>query len=494
MLIIDLETPGHINYHTPKPEDPDVAPVAEKTRETVDEDLDINLVAEMTLESNDDVDVDPLTQPVIRGHSSRPEEVDLLVTDQCPYYRLPPFTITKKHPSEVTSDTAAKAEAQAVEYDVIDDVTNAVPAYLDAIEQRAQVSGGDSASVCSLLSRLASIYNATGRLEESISTYRRAIAPYREGLLESVLRCVPDMCQLAEALISQGEYVEAEDIFRRAIQILAKEGDQIGTASYNLKLVELLQKQDRHEDAIGILHPLLNTQMQISGDDFASILCTLRHMKSSYEKLYSGGQCSGVITRMSSVVADLIGSNRLDSPRFFQGFLSIADSFSSKGEFGIATSMYKAAMSTASENPRPNCRYRKAQYLYYYAKHLCRIPDYATVLSHLQGSVAILVELGRREGKLAHRVRSFFNWILGDLERVEKNQDMLDNILKIQALLSGSRSTITSSNSQNVIRPADELESEGKSEMRTTTTSNKYGVTFSVSDITGISLSEFFVP
>jgi tetratricopeptide (TPR) repeat protein len=263
---MDLETPGHINYHTPKSDDPDIALVAEKTLETSDEDLDITLVAEMTLESNDD-GVDPLAQSVIRGDSSHPEDVNLLVTDQWnprdhPYFCLPPFTITNKHPSEVTSDTAAKAEAQAMEYDIIDDVTNAVPAYLDAIEQRAQVSGGESASVCGLLSRLASIYITTGCLEESISAYRRAIAPYR-GLLESALPCVPDMCQLAEALIRQGEY-EAEDIFRRAIQILVKAGDQERITTYNLKLVELLQKLNRHEDAIDILHPLLNKWKSIA--------------------------------------------------------------------------------------------------------------------------------------------------------------------------------------------------------------------------------------
>jgi tetratricopeptide (TPR) repeat protein len=484
---MDLETPGHINYHTPKSDDPDITLVAEKTLETSDEDLDITLVAEMTLESNDD-GVDPLAQSVIRGDSSHPEDVNLLVTDQWnprdhPYFCLPPFTITNKHPSKVTSDTAAKAEAQAMEYDIIDDVTNAVPAYLDAIEQRAQVSGGESASVCGLLSRLASIYITTGRLEESISAYRRAIAPYR-GLLESAL---PDMCQLAEALIEQGEYEEAEDIFRRAIQILVKAGDQERITSYNLKLVELLQKLNRHEDAIDILHPLLNTQMEINSDDFASILCTLGSLKSSYEKLYPGGQCSGAIARMSSVAE----GTRFDSDELFQGFLSIADSFSSEGEFRIATSMYKA-VSTVYEDSNPG--YRKALYLYYYAKHLSRIQDYAAVLLYLQASVAILVELGRREGKLAHRVRSFLNSIRGVLERVPTSRDMLDNILKIQALLSGSRSTITSSDSRNVIRLADELESEGKSEMRTTTTSNKYGVTFSVSDITGISLSEFSVP
>jgi hypothetical protein len=123
----------------------------------------------------------------------------------------------------------------------------------------------------------------------------------------------------------------------------------------------------------------------------------------------------------------------------FQRFLSITDSFSSEGEFSlfrIATSMYKAA-STVYEDSNPG--YRKALYLYYYAKHLGRIQDYAAVLLYLQASVAILVELGRREGKLAHRVRSFLNSIRGVLERVPTSRDMLDNILKIQALLSGSR-------------------------------------------------------
>jgi hypothetical protein len=157
--------------------------------------------------------------------------------------------------------------------------------------------------------------------------------------------------------------------------------------------------------------------------------------------------------------------------------------------------MYKAALSTIEHSLNRSDRYRRALCHYSYARHLCRMEKYSEGLSYLQSSVAILVELGRREGNLAQKGRSVLHSIVCHLEGREKSQDMLMTILKIKLLLSGSRSLTASSGPQGVIRLQHDQGSDEKWEMRTTTTgSYKYGVTFSVSDITGVSLSEFFVP
>jgi tetratricopeptide (TPR) repeat protein len=292
MLIIDLETPRYINYHTPKHEDPD-----------------ITLVAENTLEANDE-EGDHLTPPVF-SNASDPEDVKL-VTDFHPYFRSPPFI--NKPLSEVTSDTAAEAEAQALYYDILNDVTNAIPAYLDAIEQRAQASGEASAAVCGLFSMLVSIYTTTGRLDASVSSYHRATAPYQEGLHESILLCVPDMYRLTQVLIQQREYKKAEDISRRAVQILEQVDDQKLIIYCKLNLGELLQQLNCHEEAIRILHTVLNSQMRL-GWDHTSISCTLTCLIKSYREAHPSGGWSTVISRMSSV-ADACSSSKKNPPWF----------------------------------------------------------------------------------------------------------------------------------------------------------------------------------
>jgi tetratricopeptide (TPR) repeat protein len=453
-------------------------------------------------------------------------------------------TFTRKDILDITikSDRAAAAMAQAVEADHPNNESVAIAAYIDAIKKITQVEGHSSPAICQLLYGIAGIYPKPPLFDYSISIYRQVVieTAIREGTTqeprtESVLKIVA-MEGLAKSLLRFRQYEEAELKFCEASELFRKAGYQKHSFDCRFWRARTLQEIERDNEALPLLYSVLVYRLEHTSTT-SEILDVALALGKAYKNLRENRY--GISTWLANFihVAEISPNQLYDIDKcscgsiIIDALINLADKLSLMGDFETANSIIRVAIAkTSGWALDHDSKFKQANCNYIYGKILFRQGSYSAAAEYLIVALTILMSIGEDDGPLPARARERLALSaveLGKLVNTDHSQ-IIDAITAIETLLIERNGQLFQDASTSVVpnvpdlitlgqedRSQDESEgkltaaalqrqdgvtldkwgsSENELEVRTTTTrSYKYGVTFSVSDITGISLSEFFV-
>jgi tetratricopeptide (TPR) repeat protein len=554
VLMMQVETPGYIVYHTPK-EGSNTSTIADDVQGIIPKVDCLDFMA--------DTESTTSTNPTDEEFHLVLDKAFATVANMAMQFGLPNFT--KKDLLEIIrkSEGVAAAMALAIKADYMsDDIT----AYLDVIDQISQREEQASLGICQLLCGFAKMASC----DYSIPIYRQVIIQIashegstQESKTESVLK-IAAMEELASALFRNKQYTEAESMFCDASELFQKLGYPAYSFNCQLRQAQFLQEVGQHYKASSLLLSLLVYRLELDQSTFDIMDVALR-LSGSYMALrlhtsftnitlhrewsevifsevifrpYKLGDWSKVNSRLNDLGRIAKSSSNIydtTSPIIMEAVILIADALSFTDEFEKANSLLLVALAKANQWAiDDDSKYNKAFCNYIYAKNLSQQRNHSKAALHLIAALETLMSIGRDGEKLASSARQRLDWSYAELmSSVGTNHgQIIDAITEIKALLierndtlSPKSSTLVGSGTSGFIIFDEEDSSEhsevnesevklttaalqrldgvtldklssskGQSEVQTTTTrSYKYGVTFSVSDITGISLSEFFV-
>jgi tetratricopeptide (TPR) repeat protein len=508
VLIVQVETPGCISYYTPK---------EENSASVVADDVQRIIHEVGHLEFTTETENSHLNNPTSKGTYPVLDEAFLTVANMGAQFGLPTFT--KKVLLEITkgSDGAAAAMALAADKDRSDNMSKAMIAYRDAIEQIIQIDGHTSPGTCQPPSGPAE--NAS--FDDSISIYRQVITqitspegPTQESETESLLKIVA-IESLARTLFINKQCNEAESMFSDASEPFRKLGYPAYSFNCVLRQAQMLQEVGQHDKALPLLHSLLVYRLEHDKTTF-DIMDVALSLEDSYVALSLGEthrslrdkDWSELISRLNDLIRiakSTINVYETSSPIIMEAVILIADALSAADEFEKANSLLLVALAKTTQWAiDDDTKYNKANCNYIYAKHLSQQRNYSKAALHLIVALETLMSIGQDWRKLAFDARQNLDWIYTELMRSvgTDHSQIIDAIKATNALLIERNdtlfpkaSTLVGSGIPGFIIPDEEDSSDSEPEVRTTTTkSYKYGITCSESVITGVSLSEFFVP
>jgi tetratricopeptide (TPR) repeat protein len=508
VLIVQVETPGYINYHTPK---------EENSASVVADDVQRIIHEVGHLEFTTETENSHLNNPTSEGTYPVLDEAFSTVANMGAQFSLPTFTkalleITKR------SDGAAAAMALAVDKDHSGNMSKAMIAYRDEIEQIIQIDGHASPGTCQPLSEFAE--NAS--FDGSISVFRHIITqiasregPTQESETESLLKIVA-IESLARTLFINKQCSEAESMFSDASEPFRELGYPAYSFNCVLRQAQLLQEVGQHDKALSLLHSLLVYRLEHDQTmfDIMDVALSLNDsyvalsLDETYRNLIRNKDWSEIISRLDDLIRiakSSVNVYETGSSTIMEAVILIADALSATDEFEKANSLLLVALAKTNQWAiDDDTKYNKANCNYIYAKHLSQRRDHSKAALHLIVALETLMSIGRDGGKLAFSARQRLDWSYAELMGSvgTENSQIIDAITTVKALLIERNGTLSPKASKDVgsgipgFNTLDEEDSlEHELEVRTTTTkSYKYGVTCSESDITGVGLSEFFVP
>ncbi|KAN0089685.1 hypothetical protein V8E51_019945 [Hyaloscypha variabilis] len=339
--------------------------------------------------------------------------------------------------------------------------------YLRLVDIFVQEKGKSSVEVFETLAELADIYQAQGKLPESIEAYRRVVAGYKEIFGASSLETLRAVHSLGKVLEEGDLYGEAETCYRQAITGFVEFGtsgllDRLDCQSF---LGELLSDTGRDEEALQLLIPLLasyrklglhHREISILGSliekrlgerididyrRFPEVLCEGIHLASIYCQLLQYGLADSLLSRVIPK-PELLDDVKYNIEKMY-GYM----------EYG-------------NVKLRLNCLEQ--------AKNCLSLAK-VTLESYNRHDDPVVAVVDSRILDLKFRFAKPIEW-----NNLELSKKMLRMCMKKMG-------------DQSNFRDQDE-ESRNCGEMATNADSSscKYGITFSTTDITGISLSEFY--
>lgn len=128
------------------------------------------------------------------------------------------------------------------------DVGEAAPLLEEALELR--LDQGDPGEIAATEGNLAAALRNLGRLDESETLYRSAIARLDEAVEGDSLAFAAELMGLGQVLELQGRYAEAEELFRTVIRLhlsVGREVPLLATATHNLGVLQ--GTRGEHEEA-----------------------------------------------------------------------------------------------------------------------------------------------------------------------------------------------------------------------------------------------------
>jgi tetratricopeptide (TPR) repeat protein len=368
----------------------------------------------------------------------------------------------------------------------------AVSEYLRLIDLLSLAVGDDSLLVLEALSELAGVYQALNMLPESITTYQRVLDGYKERFGESDPDTLRTMLGLGKVLEESNQYEEAEACYRKAISGFEDIGESAVLDRLNCQgyLGDLLSDMGRYAEALQEQISLLAAYSSLGLRDrkisvLASLLETYIGIEDS-QKMYA------TIRDMQKLLDDRIEIDPRVNPEVLLDGLHLGSVYCQLLEYDLAKHLMSRIIPKLELLDDGKYEIEKLYgYLDYGTLLLrtrvvnrgeyVRITDEAELYLGLARSG--LRKLDRRDDPVLAFVDSLMTQLQYDLSELRNSKALSKASLK--EILG-----VESPDSEDELVCKGSRKS-GKDSTDADTVSYKYGVSFSMTDITGISLSEF---
>jgi tetratricopeptide (TPR) repeat protein len=359
--------------------------------------------------------------------------------------------------------------------------------YLRLVVILGQERGSGSIAVFEALSQLADIYQAQNKFPESIIAYRQVLAGYKETFGPSALETLRIVHSLGKVLEESNEYEEAESCYRQAITGFKELGtsgflDQLNCQSF---LGDLLSDMERHEEALRLLRHTL-----VGYDDLGlhhrriSILGSLLEISISIKHWPS---VHALLRDMQKSLDERLDIDYESFPEVLLEGIHLGSVYCQLLEYELAESLMSQVI------PK------------------IEILDDATYEIE---KIYAYMEYGRANLRLGvlEQAAFYLNWAKYGLEKLNRHDDPVvafvdARLLELEFRSVNSRDKTALGREMLMVMEmigvsipshdaGDEAVSEGsriggEDATDVDTSSYKYGVTFSTTDITGVSISEF---
>jgi len=368
----------------------------------------------------------------------------------------------------------------------------AVSEYLRLIDLLSLAVGDDSLLVLEALSELAGVYQALNMLPESITTYQRVLDGYKERFGESDPDTLRTMLGLGKVLEESNQYEEAEACYRKAISGFEDIGESAVLDRLNCQgyLGDLLSDMGRYAEALQEQISLLAAYSSLGLRDrkisvLASLLETYIGIEDS-QKMYA------TIRDMQKLLDDRIDIDPRVNPEVLLDGLHLGSVYCQLLEYDLAKHLMSRIIPKLELLDDGKYEIEKLYgYLDYGTlllrtrvvnrEEYVRITDEAELYLGLARSG--LRKLDRRDDPVLAFVDSLMTQLQYDLSELRNSKALSKASLK--EILG-----VESPDSEDELVCKGSRKS-GKDSTDADTVSYKYGVSFSMTDITGISLSEF---
>jgi tetratricopeptide (TPR) repeat protein len=358
--------------------------------------------------------------------------------------------------------------------------------YLLLVDIFVQERGQGSVEVFETLEELADIYQAQGKFLKSIEAYRRVVASYKEIFGASSLETLRAIHSLGKVLEEDDVYGEAETCYRQAMTGFEELGtsgllDRLDCQGF---LGELLSDTGRDEEALQLLIPLLTSYKELG----------LHHREISILgailEVYNAPEIS---QRFHATIHDL--RKRLDErididyrrfPEVLWEGIHLASIYCQLLQYEPANSLLSQVIPKLELLDDVKYKIEKLYGYMEYGNLLLRLNFWEQAGRCLSLAKVTLESCNRHDDPVVAFVDSrilaleFHSAKPIEWNTMELSKEKLREFMKNMG-------------DQSNFRDKDE-ESKTGGEVATNADSSscKYGITFSTTDITGISLSEFY--
>lgn len=368
----------------------------------------------------------------------------------------------------------------------------AVSEYLRVIDLLSLAVGDDSLLVLEALSELAGVYQALNKLPEAIMTYQRVLDGYKERFGESDIDTLKTMLGLGKVLEENNQYEEAEACYRKAIFGFENIGesallDRLNCQSY---LGDLLSDMERYQEALQQQKSLLAAYSSL-GLHHRKI-SVLGSLLETYIGIEDSQKMHATIRDMQKLLDDRIDSDHQVYPEVLLDGLHLGSVYCQLLEYDLAKHLMSRIIPKLELLDDGKYEIEKLYGYLDYGTLLLRArvvnkEDYVRLTDEAELYLGLarsgLRKLDRRDDPVLAFVDSRMTELQYDLSELRNskalNKESLKEVLGVESpdcedefVCKGSRKS-------------------GKESTDADTVSYKYGVSFSMTDITGISLSEF---
>lgn len=180
---------------------------------------------------------------------------------------------------------------------------------LQSVKTREQLGAGQSFS--KIFNDLGNLYKDAGRLAESETAFKRALADDRARQDENHPNVAATMGNLASVLEDASRFAEAEIYYKKTLLIYEKVfGPDHPTTAVGLSnLANNYRDQGRSQDALGLQQRVLAIYEKSSGPESTDVARTLTNMANSYEKVGRDDESGALYEKSLRIIAAKFGEN-----------------------------------------------------------------------------------------------------------------------------------------------------------------------------------------
>jgi tetratricopeptide (TPR) repeat protein len=385
--------------------------------------------------------------------------------------------------------------------------------YLRVLEWYTKLGNYNPTKTLQIQSRLVCVYRAQAQLEKAANIYRQVLAGYEKILKALVSETLRATYGLAKVLEQQEEYAEAELLYREAVGGFEKLGlveDQLNCQSF---LGDMLRDQGRYGEAINLLSPALAgyTELGLKHRIMGVIVSILeisfqiyagRSVDSTRSKreeisiqlleTFSIAEAS-TMSKARSLLEESLEMDHEISPEFLVEGIHLASIYSDWEDVTSAQSIFESVLPKLELLSDAKYDLEKAYAYLEFGLHHQRQGVWKSAVDYLSMAYEGLAKLKESDESLMKFVKMCLIEVQLQVEHsVEetklKQQRFIDIVEAGREERRPKRHRQAKSSKHSERNDSDEEDVE--SDMM----SCKYGITYSVGDITGISDSVFMVP
>ena len=203
--------------------------------------------------------------------------------------------------------------------------------------------GPDAAETAAALNSLASSYQSLARYLEAEPLFRRAIEIGETVLGKDHPRVAASYNNLALLLEDQGKYDQAEPLFRRAIEIdetvLGKDHPRVA-ASYN-NLALLLEAQGKYDQAEPLIRRAIEIGEKVLGQDHPDVATRYSNLANLLRDQGKYGEAEPLYRRAIEIDEKVLDK---DHPDVARDYNNLAELLRAQGRYDEAEPLYRRAI------------------------------------------------------------------------------------------------------------------------------------------------------
>jgi CHAT domain-containing protein/Tfp pilus assembly protein PilF len=194
------------------------------------------------------------------------------------------------------------------------------------------------------LNTLAVVHETQGNYQEAEGLYKRALTIKEKALGANDPSVAQTLNNLANVCYKQGRYQEAEELYKRALSMREK---ALGTSHPDVaetlnNLGNLYEEQGKHQGAEGLHKRALAIREKALGATHPLVANSLMNLAIVYEVQYQYQEAEGLYKRALSIQEKALGATH---PLVARTLTNLANAFRSQGKHQEAERLYKRALS-----------------------------------------------------------------------------------------------------------------------------------------------------